>query len=760
MPAKSEAQQKAAALALQAKKGKVSVDSLKGAAKKMYDSMSAKELEKYASTKHKNIPEKVDEEEVNEATTSASSGAFEAPFGVSSKSELKMLDNLKEDKVDITLEQFESIIIKTLIKEEVYSEKPSTNSTGTYNQTGEEKGKIISTKNAKNQKTYDSKAGKSTSTNTKASGDESKKATEESIEKVAKNQSNNMRNANVIDVNKDNAQNEDQRIEAYQNGMQDLTYDNISDAKQKKNTEYLKNQPALDDPNAQDTGIPQQMIDDAKKRKKSKEDSKFRTAKIYGSDVEYIDGAESAQTKKLAYENTMKRLKFKTSFKDDKDMLSRIPTKYKNNDTMFEMYDGENKYKIRWEGNKTTGVGVILEHRNEKQENLMYERMMHLSNFGKSEKSDFSTMTSKEIFTNMLNEAKGLAETSHESQPKKKIISEEAALVADKRDNEYAINKREIVKFAQQLLNIYTGLNLVVDGIAGKKTGDAIQKFHDISGGDANKRELSKSDFIKLFKEATGNQIGIVKGFDWKIGSRGEEVMMLQILLNVAMGANLKVDGIYGKNTANAVKKFNQSSHIKNNNASSQTFLTAYNLAIDKISGYLGEGKSGKVNRRLNEAWNAQRGLVGKGQQNYFNDVRAAQVALNNVLNTNLVVDGKYGKNTEAAIQKFVKKLKSQEPNAKGILDKANFHSLLLYYLKGKPFKSNLGYKQSNDKSDIYKLQILLNGAGAKLLIDGVFGKKTLAAIVALNKKYFSNTKNKYVITPQQYNKLFGLAMQ
>ena len=87
-----------------------------------------------------------------------------------------MLDNLKEDKVDITLEQFESIIIKTLIKEEVYSEKPSTNSTGTYNQTGEEKGKIISTKNAKNQKTYDSKAGKSTSTNTKASGDESKKA--------------------------------------------------------------------------------------------------------------------------------------------------------------------------------------------------------------------------------------------------------------------------------------------------------------------------------------------------------------------------------------------------------------------------------------------------------------------------------------------------------------------------------------------------------------------------------------------------------
>jgi len=59
MPAKSKDQQQAAAMALKCKKGQMPKSELKGAAKDMYESMSAKELREYASTKRKGKPEEV-----------------------------------------------------------------------------------------------------------------------------------------------------------------------------------------------------------------------------------------------------------------------------------------------------------------------------------------------------------------------------------------------------------------------------------------------------------------------------------------------------------------------------------------------------------------------------------------------------------------------------------------------------------------------------------------------------------------------------
>ena len=57
MPAKSQAQQKAAGAALAAKRGDAKVGDLKGASKSMYKSMSEKELDDMASTKRKGKPE-------------------------------------------------------------------------------------------------------------------------------------------------------------------------------------------------------------------------------------------------------------------------------------------------------------------------------------------------------------------------------------------------------------------------------------------------------------------------------------------------------------------------------------------------------------------------------------------------------------------------------------------------------------------------------------------------------------------------------
>ena len=58
MPAKSKAQQKAAGAALSAKRGDTKVRELQGASKSMYKSMSETELEEFASTKRKGLPNK------------------------------------------------------------------------------------------------------------------------------------------------------------------------------------------------------------------------------------------------------------------------------------------------------------------------------------------------------------------------------------------------------------------------------------------------------------------------------------------------------------------------------------------------------------------------------------------------------------------------------------------------------------------------------------------------------------------------------
>jgi Protein of unknwon function (DUF3008) len=56
MPAKSQAQQKAAGAALAAKRGEQKVSNLKGASRAMEKSMSEKDLDKMASTKRKGKP--------------------------------------------------------------------------------------------------------------------------------------------------------------------------------------------------------------------------------------------------------------------------------------------------------------------------------------------------------------------------------------------------------------------------------------------------------------------------------------------------------------------------------------------------------------------------------------------------------------------------------------------------------------------------------------------------------------------------------
>lgn len=58
MPATSKAQQKAAGAALAAKRGEMKKSELKGASKQMYESMTEKQLEEFAETDRKGLPNK------------------------------------------------------------------------------------------------------------------------------------------------------------------------------------------------------------------------------------------------------------------------------------------------------------------------------------------------------------------------------------------------------------------------------------------------------------------------------------------------------------------------------------------------------------------------------------------------------------------------------------------------------------------------------------------------------------------------------
>jgi len=58
MPAESETQQKAAAVALAAKRGETEPEELFGAAKEMYESMTEEQLLEFAKTSHDGLPAK------------------------------------------------------------------------------------------------------------------------------------------------------------------------------------------------------------------------------------------------------------------------------------------------------------------------------------------------------------------------------------------------------------------------------------------------------------------------------------------------------------------------------------------------------------------------------------------------------------------------------------------------------------------------------------------------------------------------------
>jgi hypothetical protein len=75
---------------------------------------------------------------------------------------------------------------------------------------------------------------------------------------------------------------------------------------------------------------------------------------------------------------SMKRLKFKNEFKGVGNALKLIPEGYRVDNKTFEMTDGNETYRIRWEGNLSEGKAVVLTASDKKMVNEDIKRMKEL----------------------------------------------------------------------------------------------------------------------------------------------------------------------------------------------------------------------------------------------------------------------------------------------------------------------------------------------------------------------------------------------
>ena len=182
-----------------------------------------------------------------------------------------------------------------------------------------------------------------------------------------------------------------------------------------------------------------------------------------GLDADYEKDSRKVQyknneNKKPEIKETMKRLKFKKEFNGVGNALKLIPESYRVNNKTFEMTDGNETYKIRWEGSLTEGKAVVLTAADKKMVSEDIQKMKHLFNYTSS--STLGTVKGKnrldenEAFTNVWNKTKALLAEAEEEDGdeedvpvKKRKDAYDATLdTPDPEDVEKTLSKADIEK--------------------------------------------------------------------------------------------------------------------------------------------------------------------------------------------------------------------------------------------------------------------------------------------------------------------------
>jgi hypothetical protein len=158
--------------------------------------------------------------------------------------------------------------------------------------------------------------------------------------------------------------------------------------------------------------------------------------------------------------------------------------------------------------------------------------------------------------------------------------------------------------------------------------------------------ELRRAGLITI-----GTAGGIPMAVPMTVGERGEPVKVLQTALNVALGLKkrqrLATDGTFGKGTANAVQRFEESLGLPVDGIADEQVIAA--LGIDHTTFRLTRGAR-------------------------HSSVASIQKALANVLGVKIRPDGVFGSGTERQVRRFQKLVGIK---ATGVVDRPTWTALL-----------------------------------------------------------------------------------
>ena len=123
---------------------------------------------------------------------------------------------------------------------------------------------------------------------------------------------------------------------------------------------------------------------------------------------------ENNDNNKPKIKEGMKRLKFKKEFNGVGNALKMIPESYRVDDKQFEMTDGNETYKIRWEGNLTEGRAVVLMASDKRMVNEDMAHMKHLMGYKSNETLGLvkgnARINENAVFGDIYNKSKVLLE--------------------------------------------------------------------------------------------------------------------------------------------------------------------------------------------------------------------------------------------------------------------------------------------------------------------------------------------------------------
>jgi len=131
---------------------------------------------------------------------------------------------------------------------------------------------------------------------------------------------------------------------------------------------------------ASDDEFGKKLADTIRSSKKKRDDSTPRGIQ-FGDDYETAEGEPKVKNKKNAIGEGMKKITFKKPFDGVQNAIKLIPEAFKKDMKVFEMTDGNEKYRMKWEGSLNEGKATIITASDNNMISEDYAKIKHLMGY-------------------------------------------------------------------------------------------------------------------------------------------------------------------------------------------------------------------------------------------------------------------------------------------------------------------------------------------------------------------------------------------